>query len=379
MKHARTAVAVAAAVMVSAAMVSTAMVSAATPASGATRSFRLPAVHHVFVVNLENKGYNETFGAGSPATYLNGTLVPHGALLTQYYGIGHLSLPNYIAQISGQAPNPQTQSDCQQYTDFARVGTTSDGQAIGNGCVFPADVPTLANQLEQRGLRWKGYMEDMGNSPTEPATCRHPAINTQDNTQQAHVGDQYAARHDPFVYFHSIIDSPSCAANVVPLDRLPTDLASTRTTPNLTYITPNLCNDGHDAPCVDGRPGGLVSADAWLQTWIPRILASPAFRRDGMLVVTFDEAEATGSSVDASSCCGEGPGPNSPLPGITGLGGGRVGAVVLSPFVRPGRQVDTSYNHYALLRTVEDLFGLTHLGYAGATGVTSFGQDVFPG
>ena len=101
----------------------------------------------------------------------------------------------------------------------------------------------------------------------------------------------YATRHDPFVYFHSIIDSPTCKTNVVGLDVLTTDLASAATTPNLSYITPNVCDDGHDAPCKDGRPGGLESADAFLATWVPKILASPAYKAGGMLVITFDEAE----------------------------------------------------------------------------------------
>src|SRR5213594_1339026 len=113
----------------------------------------------------------------------------------------------------------------------------------------------------------------MGNDPSrESATCGHPVLNTRDPTQHAQapsasvpLGDQYAARHNPFVYFHSIIDSPICDTNVVPLTVLPTDLQRMRTTPNYVFITPNLCDDGHDAPCVDGRPGGLVSADAFLQ------------------------------------------------------------------------------------------------------------------
>jgi hypothetical protein len=343
----------------------------------ATNPWRPPPVRHVFVVNLENKSYNETFSASSPAKYLNGTLLPKGQLLDNYYGTAHNSLPNYIAQISGQGPNPQTQGDCQVYTDFQQVATATDGQAVGTGCVFPAHVPTVASQLVERHFTWKGYMEDIGNSPTEAKTCRHPAIGSVDDTQQAHAGDEYAARHDPFVYFHSIIDGSGCASNVVGLDQLSGDLRTTATTPNLAYITPNLCNDGHDAPCVDGRPGGLVSADAWLRSWIPKILASPAFRKDGLLVVTFDEAELQGSSADSSSCCGEGPGPNSPLPGITGLGGGRVGAIVLSRWTRPGRVNATAYNHYGLLRTIEDLYGLGHLGYAGNPAVNSFGHDVF--
>src|SRR5262249_35081173 len=153
---------------------------------------------------------------------------------------------------------------------------------------------------------------------------------------------QYAVRHNPFAYFHSIIDSPVCAERDVPLDRLPADLANEASTANLSYITPNLCHDGHDSPCVDGQPGGLVSADGFLRPWVPRILASPAYRHDGLLVVTFDEADGVG---DSSACCGEGPAPNALLPGILGPGGGRIGALVLSPFVAPGSRNDTAYNH----------------------------------
>jgi hypothetical protein len=210
-------------------------------------------------------------------------------------------------------------------------------------------------------------MEDMG------TPCRHPALGAPDRTQKARVGDQYAARHNPFVYFASITTTTACASRDVGLARLPTDLASVATTPALSYITPNLCHDGHDAPCVDGRPGGLVSADAWLRVWVPKILASPAYQRDGALVITFDESDSPQS--DSSACCGEGPAPNSPLPGITGPGGGRVGALVLSRFVTPGATSAHPYNHYSLLATMEDLTHVARLGYARTA--TRFGSDVF--
>lgn len=339
------------------------------PAAGTARPGYLPPVRHVFVINLENKGYDTTWGPSSPAPYLSRTLRSQGVLLTQYHGTAHYSLPNYLAQISGQGPNPQTQGDCQVYSRFAGAGTVPPDQAVGDGCVFPASVPTLAGQLTAAGLTWKGYMEDMGTA------CRHPALNSPDPTQHARPGDQYAVRHNPFVYFQSITASPTCAANDVPLSRLTQDLAHVASTPNFAYVTPNLCNDGHDSPCVDGRPGGLVTADAWLRRWVPVITSSTAFRRDGLLVITFDESD--GPSADSSACCGEGPGPNSPLPGITGLGGGRVGALVLSPYVRPGGWSTTPYNHYSLLASVEDLFGLPYLGYAGQPGLPRFGLDVY--
>ena len=325
----------------------------------------VPPVRHVFVVNLENEGYASTFGAGSAAPYLSRTLAAKGALLRKYYGTAHHSLGNYIAQISGQGPNPATQRDCGTYTAFRLTGWARPGQAVGQGCLYPRSVRTVADQLVANGYTWRGYMEDMGTG------CRHPRLGAQDTTEHARRGDQYAAKHNPFVYFRSITSQKSCASRDVGLGHLADDLTKVSTTRNLSYITPNLCNDGHDSPCVDGRPGGLTTANAWLKRWVPKILASPAFKKNGLLVVTFDEAD----SGDASACCGEGSTPNTASPGITGPGGGRVGAVVVSRYVTPGTKVDTPYNHYSLLRSVEDWFGLKHLGYA--QWARPFGSDVF--
>ncbi|QCB97374.1 phosphoesterase [Arthrobacter sp. PAMC25564] len=329
----------------------------------------LPGAKHVFVINLENKGYDETWGPASAAPYLSQTLRAQGVLLNQYFGTAHNSQPNYVAQISGQGPNPQMQADCQNYSPFVGTGTASPGQAVGDGCVFPASVPTVAGQLTTAGKTWKGYMEDMG------TPCRHPAPGAVDDTQKAKVGDQYAARHNPFVYFAGITGSPDCARNDVDLSALKTDLASAATTPNLSMITPDLCHDGHDTRCVDGQPGGLASADAWLKQWVPAITSSPAFKQDGVLVITFDESD--GPQSDATACCGEGPGPNSPQPGLTGPGGGRVGALVLSPFTKGGTWSTTPYNHYSLLASIEDTFALPYLGYAGTPGLNRFGLDVY--
>jgi len=351
---------------------------AASSTTGAVpMTYAPPPIRHVFVINLENEGYQRTFGPGSPAPYLAQTLRSRGILLSQYYATAHLSLPNYIAQISGQGPNSDTQSDCQIYSNFAGTGpTTPPQQAVGQGCVYPTSVKTLPEQLDAKGFNWAGYIEDMEKSPARN-TCRHPAVNSKDDTQQAEPGDQYAVRHNPFMYFHSIIDRQTyCDRHVVPLKRLPTALQSVSTTPNFSFITPNLCHDGHDEPCVTGQPGGLVTAGKWLQRWVPKILSSPAFQRDGLLVVTFDEAEASGGQADASACCVEGPGPNSPLPGVFGPGGGRAGAVLVSPYIRPGSFNNTAYNHYGLLCSIEDIFGLTHLGYA-ATTQRCFGLDVY--
>ncbi|MGI8699952.1 MAG: hypothetical protein ACR2JU_01880 [Nocardioidaceae bacterium] len=149
-----------------------------------------PPIRHVFVINLENKGYDETWGPDSPAPYLSQTLRAKGVLLSQYYGTAHNSLPNYIGQISGQGPNPQNQGDCQIFSAFEGSGVVPPQQYVGDGCVFPRGVPTLPRQLSRAGLSWRGYMEDMR------TPCRHPAVGAVDDTQHAEVGDQYAVRHN---------------------------------------------------------------------------------------------------------------------------------------------------------------------------------------
>ncbi len=142
-----------------------------------------PRIGHVFLIVLENQPYHATFDRRSQAPYLAHTLPRQGALLTQYYGIGHYSLDNYIAMISGQAPNADTQQDCPIYRDFVAEGAVdADGQLPGRGCVYPASVPTIADRLEAKGLGWKGYMEDMGKDPQrESSTCGHAAIGAPDN------------------------------------------------------------------------------------------------------------------------------------------------------------------------------------------------------
>jgi phosphatidylinositol-3-phosphatase len=331
-----------------------------------------PPVRHVFVIVLENEDAATTFGPGSPAPYLAQTLPAKGAFVPNYYGIGHNSLDNYLALVSGQAPTLVTQADCPLFADVLPGVPAADGQVLGQGCVYPAPVQTVADQLEAKGLSWKGYMEDMGNDPARDGgtSCAHPAVGAPDQTQQASATDQYATRHNPFVYFHSIIDRPACAARDVPLTQLQGDLAKAATTPNLAFVTPDLCHDGHDATCADGGPGGLGAANTFLKTWVPRITVSPAFKRDGLLVITFDESES-----DSTACCDEQSGPNTPAPGgqSGGPGGGRVGAVVLSPFIKGGTVIGAAVNHYGLLRTIEDAFALPRLGYAATTTSGLFG------
>lgn len=408
------------------AMVFAALFVSACGSSSSNVTAGIHQIRHVFVITLENENYATTFGSSTKAPYLAQTLASQGALVQNYYGTGHVSLDNYISMLSGQAPTPQTDNDCTSYENYNMTGTTSDGQAVGTGCVFPASIQTLPDQLNAAGFTWKGYEEDMGNDPSrEAATCGHPTLNTIDLTQEAEapsaavpLGDQYATRHDPFMYFHSIIDSPDCQTNVVNLSHLQTDLQSVATTANFNFITPNLCDDGHDSPCVNGQPGGLTSANAFLEKWVPIITSSPAFKNDGLLIINFDESSyATETpnlttspptltlTYSGSTCCSEQPGPNlaafpqssvygslpaSEIPGLpaslgtiqlvmtkANYGGDQTGAVMISKFIKPGTVSTVPYNHYSMLRSIEDIFQLGHLGYAGQTGLASFGNDIF--
>ena len=378
--------------------------------SGTSGSKSLPPIRHVFLITLENKSFSVTFGKHSPAPYFAHTLRAKGALLTQYYGTGHDSLDNYVAMMSGQSSTTQTSNDCNVYADFHQTGTAAYGQVVGQGCVYPASVETLVNQLTAAGLTWKGYMQDMGNDPArESATCGHPSLNAQDLTQEAEApspavpsGDMYATRHDPFMYFHSIIDTAACK-NVVNLRQLRTDLRSVATTPNFSYITPNLCNDGHDSPCANGEHGGLPSINAFMQKWIPILMNSPAYKKDGLIIINFDEGgdgkiEHTKHGVIVTmygrSCCNQQKGPNldKTYPNVTSymshgqrvtvktlsLGGDRPGALLLSKYIRPGTVSNVPYNHYSLLKSLEEIFGIhQYLGYAGQPGLVAFGPDVF--
>jgi phosphatidylinositol-3-phosphatase len=329
-----------------------------------TDQFTLPAVRHVFVIVLSGQGYTAAFGPSSQATYLTKTLVPKGELLEHYYATGHADLPNYIALISGQAGNPQTDFDCQTYADLTPGTVDSEGQAEGEGCVYPAAVQTIGDELQVNGFSWKSYMGDIGSGPPgTPTTCRHPAIGAPDDTYKARPGDQYATRHNPFVYFHSIIDSPDCSTEDVGLDQLEADLAAADSTPNYSFIAPNLCDSGTESPCVDGSPGGLVKSDAFLKEWVPKILASPAYKADGLLAIVFDQ----GAPNDVRSCCGE----------TDNQGGGRAGALLLSQFVKAGTVNKTTYNNYSLLASIEDLFALGRLGGANTTDLPVFDRHTY--
>jgi Phosphoesterase family len=337
------------AVAVAAAAAAVPIVSASASPSGASLASRdglgvQPGkIKHVWLIILENKSYDATFTGLNKNTYLWQTLPSQGVLLKNYYGTGHFSLDNYISMVSGQATQPDTQADCPYYDKFSGSIDTSgslhsnrdygqmasaqgpNAAAGSNGCVYPASVPTLFNQLDAAHESWKGYAQDLGNAdasgPTHDAGtqyCGAPyatpgatGSTAQPNPGSANATDQYVPKHFPFPWFESIQQAGDCNSQHIAnlfssTNGLYHDLQSEATTPAFSWISPNNCSDGHDAVCHGNNlsggfsdpntpkepvnyTGGLYSADLFLEHVIPEIEASPAFKDGGLIDVTFDE------------------------------------------------------------------------------------------
>ncbi len=337
----------------------------------------LPEIDHVFVVVLGDNGFEETFGERSNSTYLSQTLPEEGALLANYFAVASGSLANQIGLLSGQGPTPETALDCPNYGDLLPGTISAEGQAEGNGCVYPAAAETLVSQLGEAKKTWRAYVEGMaaGAAAGQPTACRHPLLGTPDPGQVPLPGDAYETWRNPFVYFHSIVDSPACEEDDIDLERLATDLAKAKTTPNLAYIVPDACHAGGEAPCEEGAPTGALAAGEFLEAVVPEIVESPAYEEGRSLIaITSAQAPQLGAHADASSCCGTPEYPNMPpreeaeaAPGPVkpNGGGGRVGLLLISPYVKPGTVEESGYyNHYTLLATIEQLFELPLLGYA---------------
>jgi hypothetical protein len=278
-----------------------------------------PTIKHVWIVALTGHTMHEALASPSPMPYLSGTLRPKGLLLSKYKAVSGGALANLIALMSGRKPTADQQAGCAAYDD---IDPTTRA-----GCVFGKDVDTLPAQLTAIGRAWRGYVED-SDAAQPPDTCRHPAPGGPLEPVMA---------RDPFLFFHAVVDATDCAANVAGISRLAPDAQDADSAPTLALVIPNACHDGADQPCAPGAPAGLGAADAWLQSQLDPLLASKAYNDDGMIVVTFD------AGLD----------PAKP-----------VGALLISSAVKAGDTDDAAHDHFALLRTIEDLFSLDALGKA---------------
>jgi hypothetical protein len=274
----------------------------ATPTQGGG-SGQVPNFSHVIVMVFENREYSSVIGSSS-WPHLN-ALANQYASLTKYYAVAHPSLPNYIAMTSGDTQD--ITSDC-------------------SSCYVNAT--NIVDSIEESGRSLRAYMESM------PSAC-----------YTGSSSGKYVKRHNPFLYYNDIRnDTTRCQNDVVPLTQLDDDLSENHL-PEYAWITPNLCNDGHD--CSNS------TADNFINTETAKILASPAFNSNSLLVITFDE----GSS--SSSCCG-----------LPSSAGGHIATVLISSLVKTGFQDTTPYSHYSLLKTVEKAWGLPYLVHAGNSATT---------
>ncbi|HXD63441.1 MAG TPA: alkaline phosphatase family protein, partial [Solirubrobacteraceae bacterium] len=277
----------------------------------------LPPIKHVFLVMLSGQGFNQSFGTTKGHPYLSGTLRKQGELITQYYGVASSSLANEIALISGQGPTQDTAANCPVFTPVTPTGNAPSAQVSGNGCVYPAATQSLPTELADNGNTWRGYIQGIDQGPAgQPKSCRAPAQGAADPNQVATATDPYVTYLNPFVYFGGLTTGSQCAQDDVGLGKLAKDLKQEKTTPNFSYVAPDACDNGSDTPCMPGAKAGLAQSDVFLKQVIPEIEASPAYKHDGMIVVTFDQAPQTGPNADSSSCCDQPTFPN--LSGSTG-------------------------------------------------------------
>jgi hypothetical protein len=428
----------------------------------------LPPIKHVFLVMLSSQGLNQSFATTKGHPYLSGAVRKQGELISQYYGVASSSLANEIALVSGQGPTQDTAANCPVFTPITPTGNAAGAQVNGNGCVYPGATQSLPTELADNGNTWRAYIQGIDQGPAgQPKSCRAPAQGAPDPNQVATATDPYVTYLNPFVYFAGLTTGTQCTQDDVGLGKLATDLKQEKTTANLSYIAPDACDNGSDTPCTPGAPAGLARSDAFLKQVIPEIEASPAYKHDGMIVVTFDQAPQTSANADSSSCCDQPTFPNlsgstgtsttgttttgttttgattpdattpvtgtaapvttapatttetttttdttttpttaCPTTGTTGTattgattptttatdttttgdctsagtppGGGQVGAVVISRYVKANSaDAADTFNHFSLLKTIEALFSVPQLGYAKDTSLPEFDTVVF--
>ncbi len=274
----------------------------------------VPRYEHIVLVVLENHGYESILGAGHAPNLAR--LAREYGVATEFYATTHPSEPNYVALFSGSTH-----------------GIRDDGPFLVNS----VDAPNLATQLQARGLTWGGYFG--GYDPARPfARFTH---------------DHYAAKHNPFVNFVNLRNEPGFAAHQHPLSSLAAALRST-TLPNFALVIPNLCADMHGARGCEREPQKTIAGDAAVGALVAEIQRAPLWRaaQNAAIVITWDEDDGAHRS-GIQGCCGT-------LPG-----GGRIATLVITNHGPRHLRDPHPYNHYSLLRTLEDAFGIHHyLGHA---------------
>ncbi|OLD44460.1 hypothetical protein AUI51_02145 [archaeon 13_1_40CM_2_52_4] len=277
--------------------------------------------NYVVVIMMENHGRGDILNNPS-APFMN-QLASSYTLATNYTAVNHPSLPNYLSLISGQDFASWSKSDC------------SPGPGCGAG-----NASNIVDSLENRGLSWKAYMEDYPSScgsKCSPGGCFLGDIGT----------GQYAAKHDPFVYFDDIVNSTARCSRIVPANSgeggpgnlFLSDLASPSAASNFMWLTPNLCDDMHDSCSAPYNSNQIAQGDSYLSTLIPQILNSTLFRHQkAALFITFDEGN-----------------------GAFAFPNDQVYSVWAGPVVKTDFQSSNQYSHYSFLKTLETVWKLPPL------------------
>lgn len=283
---------------------------------------------------MENHGLNEIVGNTADAPYLNQLAGSYG-IATHYFGVTHPSLPNYLAAISGSFQG--IWDDCPAGAgvtcgpqDFASQLTSREAAAAGS-TTHLFSGRTLVDQLEAHGLTWKAYMQSL---PAAGFSGGYAGL--------------YGEKHDPFMYFAAIRNNPERLQRVVPFTQFSADLQSS-TMPNFAWISPDLCNDMHGASTCSDYHALIAQGDAFIRATVGTIMSSPAWKAGAAIVIAWDESDASNAG-----CCRSPSGVN----GVT-LGGGNVPLLVITSrgphhLVLGGQ----SYNHYSLLASIEQVWGL---------------------
>jgi phosphatidylinositol-3-phosphatase len=388
----------------------------------------LPEIKHAFLIVLGENSYESTYGTTAEAPYLSRVLPGKGELLPNYYGVTGGVLANEIAMLSGQGPTAETAANCPNYTAVT-PGTVSETaeQVEGTGCVYGKEVKSLPTQLEEKGLTWRAYVEDMENGGAigQPFRCRKPTLGGPDGATPG-PGDQYANWRNPVVYFSAIAEGrEECEKHDVGYELLTHDLQFKKATPALSLIFPDACHAGGETECEPGAPKGAQGITEELKTLVPAIMASPAYEEGGMILITSAQAPQVGDNADPSGCCLAPAYPNlvaagiqpaaTPTTSTTGTsttetstsptstteaatepeaeteptryteesvletgGGGKVGLLMISPYVEAGKVEETEYaNHFTLLKSLEKMFGVEPLGYATEEEMPTLSPSLF--
>ena len=261
--------------------------------------------------------------------YLSTELRPQGELLSGYSLLDDTAAP----QRDGGDQRPDAERDRRRQA--ARNSTTACSRS---------KRPRSPTSSPSGRFTWRAYMEGMADPATgKPGNCVYPGA--EEPYPPAEGG--YTATRNPFVYFHSLLDLGDCAANDLPLTSTskPALSKADATAEPLLHRRRPSATSGSTVECPEGQTGGPAAADAFLAEWVPKILASPAYKKDGLLIVTFDSARP-----------GAGDAPGVPAAADASR---KVGTLLVSRFLSPGSTDAKPYDPYSLLRSTEDMFGLS--------------------